>query len=85
MLAAGSEGGGEVKTLIVIEVEHKKPLPHLAEMIAQRAYAMDGVDNAVVQEDVAERVSRVLMVRQQVRVARGHIDAHMQALEAALK
>jgi hypothetical protein len=35
-----------MKTLIIIEVEHRKPLPFLANMIAGRAYTIDGVTNA---------------------------------------
>lgn len=35
-----------MKTLIIIEVEHRKPLPYLANMIAGRAYTIDGVTNA---------------------------------------
>lgn len=34
------------RTLIVIEVEHDKPIPHLANMVAGRAWSIDGVRNA---------------------------------------
>lgn len=37
-----------MRTLIVIEVDHRKPIPHLANMIAGRAYTIDGVRNAEV-------------------------------------
>jgi hypothetical protein len=35
-----------MKTLIIIEVNHRKPIPALANMIAGRAYTIDGVTNA---------------------------------------
>ena len=35
-----------MKTLILLEVEHSKPIPYLASMIAGRAYTIDGVKNA---------------------------------------
>lgn len=35
-----------MKTLITIEVEHSKPIPQLASMIAGRAYTIDGVKDA---------------------------------------
>lgn len=35
-----------MKTIVVIEVEHRKALPHLGDMIAGRAYTIDGVTNA---------------------------------------
>jgi hypothetical protein len=37
-----------MKTLILIEVEHKKPIPALANMIAGRAYTIDGVTSTEV-------------------------------------
>jgi hypothetical protein len=37
-----------MKTICIIEVEHSKPIPHLAEMIAGRAWSMDGVTRAEV-------------------------------------
>jgi hypothetical protein len=74
-----------MKTLVVIEVEHTKPLPHLAEMIAQRAYAMDGVDNVVVQENVAERVAEAFSVRQKIRTTLAEINAQIESMKAALK
>jgi hypothetical protein len=35
-----------MKTLILIEVIHRKPIPALANLIAGRAYTIDGVVNA---------------------------------------
>lgn len=35
-----------MKTLIIIEVDHRKPIPHLANMVAGRTYTIDGVTNA---------------------------------------
>lgn len=35
-----------MKTIITIEVEHKQPIPDLADKVAQRAYTLQGVDNA---------------------------------------
>lgn len=41
-----------MKTYVLIEVSHRKPLPVLAEMIAGRAYTIDGVSDArVVKQD----------------------------------
>lgn len=37
-----------MKTLITLEVEHKHPIPDLAEHAAQRIYTLQGVDGAVV-------------------------------------
>jgi hypothetical protein len=44
-----------MKTLIVIEVDHKKDIPHLADMIAGRAYTISGVTNAEVVKDWEKR------------------------------
>jgi hypothetical protein len=35
-----------MKTILIIEVEHRKPIPALANMVAGRAYTIDGVTNA---------------------------------------
>jgi hypothetical protein len=35
-----------MKTIIVLEVIHRKPIPELANMVAGRAYNIDGVINA---------------------------------------
>lgn len=35
-----------MRTLIILEIDHKKPIPYLANMIAGRAYTIDGVTNA---------------------------------------
>ena len=43
-----------MKTMIVIEVDHRKEIPHLAEMVAGRAYTIDGVTNAEVASTVSE-------------------------------
>lgn len=40
-----------MRTVIVVEVHHSKPLPHLADMVAGRAYTIDGVTNAEVVKD----------------------------------
>ena len=37
-----------MKTTITLELDHKKPMPLLSEMVSQRAYTLDGVSNAVV-------------------------------------
>lgn len=37
-----------MKTLVIIEVDHRKPIPALANLIAGRAYTIDGVANAEV-------------------------------------
>jgi hypothetical protein len=37
-----------MKTIITIEVEHTKPMPHLANMVAGRAWSIDGVKHAEV-------------------------------------
>lgn len=37
-----------MKTLIILEVDHRKPIPWLANMVAGRAYTIDGVTNAEV-------------------------------------
>jgi hypothetical protein len=35
-----------MKTLVMIEVDHSKPIPALANMVAGRAYTISGVTNA---------------------------------------
>lgn len=35
-----------MRTLVIIEIDHRKPIPALANMIAGRAYTIDGVTNA---------------------------------------
>lgn len=35
-----------MKTLVLIEVEHRYDIPHLADMVAGRAYTIAGVTNA---------------------------------------
>ena len=37
-----------MKTIIVIEVEHRKPVADLSDHAAQRIYTMDAVDNVKV-------------------------------------
>lgn len=37
-----------MRTLVIIEVDHRKPIPALANMVAGRAYTIDGVTNAEV-------------------------------------
>lgn len=37
-----------MKTVIIIEVDHRQPIPHLANMVAGRAYTINGVTNAEV-------------------------------------
>jgi hypothetical protein len=37
-----------MKTLVLLEIEHRKPIKALANMIAGRAYTIDGVTNAEV-------------------------------------
>jgi hypothetical protein len=42
-----------MKTMIVLEIDHTKDIANLAEMIAGRAYNIDGVENAeVVKESI---------------------------------
>lgn len=74
-----------MKTLVVIEVEHKHPLPQLAEMIAQRAYSMDGVDNAVVREGAGLAVVSALKARRSFRGAKANIMALLDRVEEDLK
>lgn len=35
-----------MRTLVILEIDHKKPIHALANMIAGRAYTIDGVTNA---------------------------------------
>lgn len=35
-----------MKTIVIVEIDHDKPLPDLAAKVAGRAYSMPGVDNA---------------------------------------
>lgn len=35
-----------MRTLVILEIDHRKPIPALANMIAGRAYTIDGVTNA---------------------------------------
>lgn len=35
-----------MKTIITLVIDHKKPIPELANLIAQRAYTLPGVDDA---------------------------------------
>lgn len=44
-----------MKTLILLEVEHDKPLPHLAGMVAGRAWSLPGVTRADVLPTQAEQ------------------------------
>lgn len=37
-----------MKTLVIIEIEHRKPIPALANLIAGRAWSIDGVAKAEV-------------------------------------
>lgn len=37
-----------MKTIVIIEVEHRKPIAELEEKVAQRAYTIDGVSHTVV-------------------------------------
>lgn len=37
-----------MKTTIVLEISHKKPLPLLPDLVSQRAYSIEGVDNVTV-------------------------------------
>lgn len=41
-----------MKTTVILEFDHSKPIPDLANFAAQRAYTLPGVDNVTV---VAER------------------------------
>lgn len=35
-----------MKTILILEIDHSKPIPALAQMVAGRAYTIDGVTNA---------------------------------------
>lgn len=37
-----------MKSVVILEVDHKSPIPHLANLIAGRAYTIAGVSNAEV-------------------------------------
>lgn len=37
-----------MKTRVTVEIEHDRPLPHFAEMLAGRAWTMPGVKHAEV-------------------------------------
>lgn len=52
-----------MKTVVVIEVDHRKEIPHLADMIAGRAYTIDGVSDAEVLE-VESKTAKPLSVDQ---------------------
>jgi hypothetical protein len=34
-----------MKTVITLVITHKKPVPNMADLIAQRAYTIDGINN----------------------------------------
>lgn len=38
-----------MKTTIVLVIDHKKPIPNLAKLVEQRAYTIDGVEDANLQ------------------------------------
>lgn len=38
-----------MKTTIVLVIDHSKPIPNLAKMVEQRAYTIDGVEDANIQ------------------------------------
>ena len=46
-----------MKTVITLEIEHSKPIPHLADMVAGRAWSIDGVRHA----EVAGEAGRVAL------------------------
>lgn len=35
-----------MRTIVSLVIDHKKPIPELANLIAQRAYTLPGVDDA---------------------------------------
>ena len=74
-----------MKTLVVIEVEHKKPLPNLAEMVAQRAYTLHGVDNAVVREDSSKVIMDSLEGRAKLREVKEQLSAMCDRIREDLK
>lgn len=46
-----------MRTVVVIEVDHKQPIPHLADMVAGRAWTINGVSRAeVVQQRTAQEL-----------------------------
>jgi len=48
-----------MKTLVILEIEHAKPLPALANMIAGRAYTIDGVTDAHLVESPTGRADNL--------------------------
>lgn len=48
-----------MKTIVILEVEHRKPIPDLADKIAARAWTMDGVTNVTLPESSAGYVQRL--------------------------
>lgn len=57
-----------MRTIVSLVIDHKKPIPELAEKVAQRAYTLDGVSDvnpcepdliALPVVDVMEQHSRV--------------------------
>ena len=41
-----------MRTTIVLVIDHKKPIPNLPDLVAQRAYTIDGVQDANVDQPV---------------------------------
>lgn len=49
-----------MKTILLVEVEHKLPIADLPEKVAGRAYTLDGVQNAEVVDVVSLRAAMAL-------------------------
>lgn len=62
-----------MKTLIQIEVTHYKPIPHLANFIAGRAYTIDGVSDAAVLNEIPQDAPIVFTADE---LALGHGELH---------
>lgn len=73
-----------MKTLVVIEIEHKKPLQNLAEMVAQRAYTLDGVEDAKVHVGAGEAVIHALQAKNMFRHAKAEMIAILDKVEESL-
>ncbi len=59
----------EYTTRVTIEVIHTKPLPHLAEMIAGRAWSIDGVKGSEVIHNLSEELLSQGFTLQELSIA----------------
>jgi hypothetical protein len=67
-----------MKTLITLEIEHRRPIEHLEDLVAGRAYTLDNVTNVLVVAtptgSLQIQAPRVLTEEQQV-VLQAFFDA----------